>query len=110
MAAVWIRKLRVVMYTGLGRPVEPDVKFTKPGHARSDADAGGLGGRASGTTRALSPTASAAAARARRGGATNTGVLAGSGGDVRHARASGGRIATGSGRLDSAKKSATVSG
>src|SRR5262245_13891975 len=110
MAAVWIMKLRVVMYTGLGRPVEPEVKFTKPGHARNGAEAGGLAGCGSGAMRTARPAASAAGARARSGGATNTGVPAGRGGDVRHARASGGRMAMGRGRVDRAKKSATVSG
>src|SRR5678816_2751248 len=111
MAAVCRRKLRVVMYTGLGKPVEPEVKFTKPGHARKDTEPGGTAaGRGSGRTNVLKPAASAAWASARSGGATNTGVPSGNGGELRHARASAGKTTTGSARLDRAKKSETVCG
>src|SRR2546427_6057145 len=108
-AAVWTRKLRVAMYTGLGRPVDPEVKFTKPGQARNRT-APAAAGRSSGSANVLRPAAAPAANRALRPGGTNTGVLAGKDGELRQARASAGKMATGRDRLDRAKKSATACG
>ena len=111
IAAVCRRKLRVVMYTGLGKPVEPEVKFTKPGHARKDTEPGGAAaGRASGSDERAKPAAAAARASRRSGGGRKTGVSAGNGGELRQALGSAGRTTTGSGRLESAKKSAIVCG
>src|SRR5262249_23361491 len=109
MASVWTRKLRVVMYTGFGSPVEPEVKLTKPGQVRNGAPAA-RPGRASGTATVSMPRGSPAAARPRSDGARNSGVPSGRGGAVRHALGSGGNTAKGSGRLESAKSRATASG
>jgi hypothetical protein len=111
MALVCKTKLRVRMNTGLGRPVDPDVKLTIPGDERNGVrTVGDDECRGSGRTTVRSPSGSPAGANAARDGGRKRGVPAGIGGEVRQALESGGRIATGRGRLDSAKKSATTSG
>jgi hypothetical protein len=90
IVAVCRRKLRVVMYTGLGRPVDPDVKLTNPGHAKNGTDPSGTEGvRGEGSTRTVRPGARCAPRSPRQGG-MKSGVSAGASGSLRHARGSGG--------------------
>lgn len=91
IASVCTRKLRVVMYTGFGSPVDPEVKFTNPGHVRNGtAPLGVEGGCGPGITTVSRPSGAPAGARSRSDGGMNSGVSSGSGGDVRQARGSGG--------------------
>ena len=91
MAAVCTRKLRVVMYTGFGSPVDPDVKFTKPGQVRNPtASMAAAPGRGSGRTTVRRPSGSPAGAISRSAGGMNNGVSSGSGGELRQALGSGG--------------------
>ena len=90
IAAVCRRKLSVVMYTGLGRPVEPDVKLTNPGHARNGTGSAGADDmRGAGSTRGIRP-GTRADSRSRRHGGMKSGVPAGTGGSLRHALGSAG--------------------
>src|SRR5437867_2088227 len=99
------------MYTGFGNPVDPEVKFTIPGHvriARGEDDPDGA--RGGGMTTVVRPSALPASAVWRSEGGRKTTVPGGIAGDVRHALGSGGKATTGSGRVESAKNTAMPCG
>src|SRR5262245_14446930 len=99
------------MYTGLGRPVDPDVKLTMPGVPRKPMDDGApVDGRGLGSVMVRRARRSPAPSRADSDGDRKIGVVAGIGGELRQARGSGGRTTTGRGMVDSAKNSAIASG
>ena len=94
---------------GLGVPVDPEVKITKPG-VEKKAGAGPEASPDSGSSIAASPAFSSAGANPAVAGVRKTGMTVGNGGSLRHVLGSGWSSTTVAGNADSAKRSANVSG
>src|SRR5258705_9737607 len=101
------KRPRVERKPGLGVPVDPEVKTTKPGVEKK---AGGGPSPGSGSSIAASPAFSSAGANPAVAGVRKTGMTVGNGGSLHHVLGSGVRRITVAGKADSAKRRANVSG
>ena len=90
---------------GLGVPVEPDVKMTKPG-VEKKAGGGPAASPGGESSTGSSPAATSGARKRWVAGPRNTGMGEGKGGSLRQVLGSGWSSTTVAGRADSAKSSA----